>query len=123
MTDPSQRHEPDEPADPFDAARRYGRPAATPPGSVGPAPGQHPEPSAPTPRPYGWYTPTVLSIAGIIGWFLCGWGAIGSVIVGLIAQRKAYELGKPLTLPRVTWIGGIIVNILNAIGLAIYLHH
>lgn len=62
-------------------------------------------------------TPMILGIVGIVGWFLCGWGAIGSVIVGVIGQRKALELGQSDTLPKVAWIGGLVVLALDVIGI------
>lgn len=59
----------------------------------------------------------ILGIVGIVGWFLCGWGAIGSVILGVIGQRKALELGQSDTLPKVAWIGGLVVLALDVIGI------
>lgn len=60
-------------------------------------------------------TPMILGIIGIVGWFLCGIGAIGSVIVGVIGQRKARDLGQSDLLPKVAWIGGLAVIILDII--------
>lgn len=61
----------------------------------------------------------ILGILGIIGWFLCGIGAIGSVIVGVIGQRKARELGQSDLLPKIAWIGGVVTLVGNLIA-AIY---
>lgn len=57
----------------------------------------------------------ILGIVGIIGWFLCGVGAIGSVVVGVIGQRKARELGQSDVLPKVAWVGGLAVIALDII--------
>ncbi|MGH3448611.1 MAG: hypothetical protein ACRDP4_13405, partial [Nocardioidaceae bacterium] len=50
-------------------------------------------------------------------WFICGVGAIGSIILGVKGQRKAQELGQSDTLCKVAWIGGILVFVLFIIGL------
>lgn len=63
----------------------------------------------------------ILGVAGIVGWFLCGWGAIGSIIVGRIGQRKARESGQSDLLPKISWIGGIVVCVLNVFGFAVWL--
>lgn len=60
-------------------------------------------------------TAMVLGILGIVGWFLCGIGAIGSVIIGVIGQRKARELGQSDLLPKIAWIGGLVVIVLDII--------
>lgn len=68
-------------------------------------------------------TPTVLGVIGIVGWFLCGVGAIGSVIVGAIGQRKARELGQSDLLPKIAWIGGIVTLVGNVIVAIYTLNH
>jgi hypothetical protein len=45
----------------------------------------------------------VLSIIGIVCWFLCSPAAI---VLGLIAQSKFREQGQKGTLAKVAWIGG-----------------
>lgn len=87
-------------------------------------PGDYPPPSDPS----GGYgaprqesnTPKVLGIIGIVCWFLCGWGAIASIILGLIGQSKARQLGQSDTLPKVAWIGGIVVLALGIIVNILY---
>lgn len=125
MTTPSEdrdsSHAADVPSDPFEAAKRYGKPGTgrseggpsdIPMRGVGPA-----NTPAPATAPPGHQsnTPMILGIVGIVGWFLCGVGAIGSVIVGVIGQRKARELGQSDLLPKVAWIGGLAVIVLDII--------
>ncbi|HEX6445426.1 MAG TPA: hypothetical protein VF053_10085 [Streptosporangiales bacterium] len=107
------------PSDPFEAARRYGKsgtaqpePSETPTRGVAPA-----STPAPAMRPPVRQSNTamVLGILGIVGWFLCGIGAIGSVIIGVIGQRKARELGQSDLLPKIAWIGGLVVIVLDII--------
>jgi hypothetical protein len=47
----------------------------------------------------------VLSIIGIVCWFLCSPAAI---VLGLVAQNKYRAQGQPDTLARTAWIGGIV---------------
>lgn len=61
----------------------------------------------------------IFGIIGIAGWFVCGVGVIASFILGGLGQRKARELGQSDLLPKIAWIGGIVVTALNAIGLLI----
>ncbi|MGH7484991.1 MAG: hypothetical protein ACREMY_05195 [bacterium] len=127
--DPSQ--DPDAPTDPFAAARRYGRPGSRHPdqnssgmpmesvGRAGPTPpSSEVDSAAPQSK-----TPMILGVVGIIGWFLCGVGAIGSVVAGAIGQRKAREFGQPDLLPKIAWIGGIVVLVGNLIVAAYTLNH
>lgn len=58
-------------------------------------------------------TPTVLGVIGIVCWFFC---SIASIVLGLIGQSKARQLGQSDTLPKVAWIGGIVSA---AIGLIV----
>lgn len=118
---PSDRS--DVPDDPFAAARRYAKPGAGPSnhgspgassGRVGPADGRQPV-SEILPEPPTSKTPMILGVVGIVGWFLCGIGAIGSVVVGVIGQRKARELGQSDLLPKVAWIGGLAVILLDIV--------
>ncbi|MBO0890340.1 MAG: hypothetical protein J2P14_05460 [Acidothermales bacterium] len=62
----------------------------------------------------------IFGILGILGWFVCGVGVIASFILGALGQRKARELGQSELLPKIAWIGGIVVTVLNAIGLLIH---
>lgn len=111
--------------DPLSAAKRYGRPdKATsdrasrriPLGTVGPA-----DAALPQTRPVGQQSklPMIFGILGILGWFVCGVGVIASFILGGLGQRKAREFGQSDLLPKIAWIGGIVVTVLNAIGLLI----
>lgn len=110
----------DPPSSPMDAAKRYASPdrKITNPGSQS-FRGSTSGSDAASPEPT-WSTnprlPMILGIAGVVGWFLCGVGAIGSIIVGRIGQRKARELGQSELLPKIAWIGGIVVVILDVIG-------
>ena len=61
-------------------------------------------------------TPLVLGIVGIVCWFFC---ALASIILGLIGQSKARELGQSDTVPKVAWIGGIVSMVIGLlVGLA-----
>ncbi|WP_199239851.1 MULTISPECIES: hypothetical protein [Kribbella] len=57
----------------------------------------------------------VLAIIGIVCWFCCSPAAIG---LGLFAQSKFRQQGRPDTLAKVAWIGGIVFLILGIIGYA-----
>jgi len=58
----------------------------------------------------------VLSVIGIVCWLLCSPAAI---VLGLIAQNQFQKQGRPDTLAKVAWIGGIallVVGIVVAIA-------
>jgi hypothetical protein len=57
-------------------------------------------------------TPMVLSIIGIVCWFLCSPAAI---VLGVLAQGKFREQGRPDTLAKVAWIGGIVALVFGVI--------
>jgi hypothetical protein len=57
-------------------------------------------------------TPTVLSVIGIVCWFLCSPAAI---VLGLIAQSKFRAQGRPDTLAKVAWIGGIVLLVIGIV--------
>ncbi len=61
--------------------------------------------------------PLVLSIIGIVCWFIFSPAAI---VLGLIAQGQFRKNGQRDTLAKVVWIGGIIVLIL---GIVLVLTH
>lgn len=113
----------DPPANPMDASRRYASPnrKIIPPGSQLPAAPTGSDSHSPG---SAWSTnprlPMILGIAGIVGWFLCGVGAIGSIIVGRIGQRKARELGQSDLLPKIAWIGGIVTIVGDVIVFVLY---
>jgi hypothetical protein len=60
-------------------------------------------------------TPTVLSVIGIVCWFLCSPAAI---VLGLVAQSKFRAQGRSDTLAKVAWIGGIV---LLALGILLFI--
>jgi threonine/homoserine/homoserine lactone efflux protein len=60
-------------------------------------------------------TPLVLSIIGIVCWILCSPAAI---VLGLVAQSKYRDQGRPDVLAKVAWIGGIAFL---ALGVVLYL--
>ncbi|MEV5752594.1 hypothetical protein AB0L00_32675 [Actinoallomurus sp. NPDC052308] len=81
-------------------------------------------PSAPPPPPgygggYGQpaqpqsSTPQVLSIIGIICWFCCSPAAI---VLGFVAQGQFRAQGRPDTIARVAWIGGIVALALGIVS-------
>jgi hypothetical protein len=57
-------------------------------------------------------TPTVLSVIGIVCWFLCSPAAI---VLGLVAQSKFRAQGRSDTLAKVAWIGGIVLLALGIV--------
>jgi hypothetical protein len=57
-------------------------------------------------------TPTVLSVIGIVCWLLCSPAAI---VLGLIAQNQFHKRGRPDTLEKVAWIGGIVLLVLGIV--------
>lgn len=85
-----------------------------PPGYGGPPPGYGQGGPG-----YGGYqgrppsnTPTVLSVIGIVCWFLCSPAAI---VLGVIAQSQFRSQGRPDTLAKTAWIGGIVAFALGII--------
>jgi hypothetical protein len=63
-------------------------------------------------------TPQVLSIIGIVCWFCCSPAAI---VLGLIAQNQFRNEGRPDTIARVAWIGGIVAMVLGILSFIIRL--
>jgi hypothetical protein len=69
-----------------------------------------------TPQGYSSYpgpqqnTAQTLAIIGIVCLVLCGPAAI---VLGLIAQTKFREQGRPDNLAKVAWIGGIVVTVIG----------
>jgi hypothetical protein len=78
-------------------------------------------PQAPPPPGYGAgypqqpqsSTPQVLSIIGIVCWFCCSPAAI---VLGLVAQNQFRSQGRPDTIARVAWIGGIVAFALGILS-------
>jgi hypothetical protein len=64
-------------------------------------------------------TPQVLSIIGIVCWFCCSPAAIA---LGLVAQNQFRSQGRPDTLAKVAWIGGIVAVVLGIVSVAIRLN-
>jgi hypothetical protein len=62
-------------------------------------------------------TPLILSIIGIVCWFVFSPAAI---VLGLIAQSQYRRHGQRDTLAKVAWIGGIIVL---ALGIVLVVTH
>jgi hypothetical protein len=60
-------------------------------------------------------TPLILSIIGIVCWFVFSPAAI---VLGLIAQGQYRKEGQRDTLAKVAWIGGIVVLVLGIILVA-----
>jgi hypothetical protein len=58
-------------------------------------------------------TPQVLSIIGIVCWFCCSPAAI---VLGLVAQSQFRAQGRPDTIAKVAWIGGIVALVLGILG-------
>ncbi len=76
----------------------------------------------PPPAPGGGYgappqqqtnTPMILSIIGVVCWFICSPAAI---VLGLIGQNKAQQAGQSSTFPRVVWIVGIVALVIGVIS-------
>jgi hypothetical protein len=91
-----------------------------PPGGYGPPPGGYGAPPPgpggyPGPQPSQSSTPMVLAIIGIVCWLFCSPAAI---VLGVIAQGKFREQGRPDTLAKVAWIGGIVALVL---GIVVYI--
>jgi hypothetical protein len=57
----------------------------------------------------------VLSVIGIICWFLCSPAAI---VLGLVAQSQFRTQGRPDTLAKTAWIGGIVAL---ALGFVVFI--
>jgi hypothetical protein len=55
----------------------------------------------------------VLSVIGIVCWFLCSPAAI---VLGIIAQTQFRNQGRPDALAKAAWIGGIVAL---AIGIVV----
>jgi len=62
--------------------------------------------------------PMVLSIIGIVCWFLFSPAAI---VLGLVAQNQYRKQGQRDTLAKVAWIGGIVLLALSII--LVVTHH
>lgn len=54
----------------------------------------------------------MLSVIGIVCWFLCSPAAI---ILGIVAQNQFRSQGRPDTLAKTAWIGGIIALLLGIV--------
>ena len=78
-----------------------------PPG-YGPPPGGYPGPGVPPQSS----TPVVLSVIGIVCWFLCSPAAI---VLGVIAQGKYRAEGRSDGLAKTAWIGGIVALVFGII--------
>jgi hypothetical protein len=88
----------------------YGGP---PPGYGGPPPGYGPGYGGyPGPQNPPSSTPTVLSVIGIICWFLCSPGAI---VLGLVAQNQFRNQGRPDSLAKTAWIGGVVALVFGIV--------
>ena len=88
----------------------YGGP---PPGYGGPTPGYGPGYGGfPGPQNPPSNTPTVLSVIGIVCWFLCSPAAI---VLGIVAQSQFRRQGRPDTLAKTAWIGGIVALALGIV--------
>jgi hypothetical protein len=88
----------------------YGGP---PPGYGGPPPGYGPGYGGfPGPQNPPSSTPTVLSVIGIVCWFLCSPAAI---VLGLVAQSQFRNQGRPDSLAKTAWIGGIVALVLGIV--------
>jgi hypothetical protein len=55
-------------------------------------------------------TAQTLAIIGIVCLLICG---PASIVLGLMAQTKFREQGRPDTLAKVAWIGGIVVTLIG----------
>ena len=80
----------------------YGGPAG-----YGPGYGGYPGPQGPPSN-----TPTVLSVIGIVCWFLCYPSAI---VLGIVAQSQFRRQGRLDTLAKTAWIGGIVALALGIV--------
>jgi hypothetical protein len=80
-----------------------------PPGGYGGPPGYGGFPGPQNPQSN---TPTVLSVIGIVCWFLCSPAAI---VLGIIAQGQFRNQGRPDSLAKAAWIGGIVALALGIV--------
>jgi hypothetical protein len=88
----------------------YGGP---PPGYGGPPPGYGPGYGGfPGPQNPPSSTPTVLSVIGIVCWFLCSPAAI---VLGIVAQSQFRNQGQPDYLAKTAWIGGIVSFVIGIV--------
>jgi len=78
-----------------------------PPSGYGPGYGGSPGPQKPPSA-----TPTVLSVIGIVCWFLCSPAAI---VLGFVAQNQFRVQGRPDALAKTAWIGGIVALALGIV--------
>ena len=100
---------PNYPGGPGDA----GGDGGPPPGYGGPPPGYGPGYGGfPGPQNPPSSTPTVLSVIGIVCWFLCSPAAI---VLGIVAQSQFRNQGRPDTLAKTAWIGGIVALALGIV--------
>lgn len=84
----------------------------------------------PMPPPAGGYgsppsqvpskTPLILSIIGIICWFVF---SPASIVLGLVAQSQYRRFGQRDTLAKVAWIGGIVVLALGIVLVVLHGHN
>jgi hypothetical protein len=114
---------PNYPGGPGDAGGYGGQPpgyGGQPPGYGGPPPGYGGPPPGYGPG-YGGYpgpqnqqssTPTVLAVIGIVCWFLCSPAAI---VLGIVAQSQFRNQGRPDTLAKTAWIGGIVALVFGIV--------
>lgn len=63
-------------------------------------------------------TPQILSIIGIVCWLCCSPAAI---VLGLIAQNQFRSQGRPDTIAKVAWIGGIVALALGVLSFIVRL--
>ena len=100
---------PSYPGGPGDAGGYGGPPHGYggPPPGYGPGSGGFPGPQKPPST-----TPTVLSVIGIVCWFLCSPAAI---VLGAVAQTQFRKEGRPDSLAKTAWIGGIVALALGII--------
>jgi hypothetical protein len=88
------------------------------PGGYGPPPPGYGQGYGPGyggyPGPQGQQTstPTVLSVIGIVCWLFCSPAAI---VLGLVAQSQFRKQGRPDTVAKVAWIGGIVLLVIGII--------
>ena len=62
----------------------------------------------------------MLSVIGIVCWFLCSPAAI---VLGLVAQGQYRRQARSDTLAKVAWIGGIVMLILGVIIAVLRIKH
>lgn len=60
--------------------------------------------------------PLLLSLAGLLLWFVpCSLVSGGSIVLGILAHRKARQEGQSQVFPMVVWIGGIVFLVVESI--------